>query len=153
MQSVTILQNSEFSSAYLRRLLQRQRAHARGMTLVEILIVLAIIATIAGGAAAYALPKFKESQIKAAVMSCRTVRGAVHTWQAANNESTCPTVAQLIQDKQLDSANAATDPWGQEFILICTDDEVFVGSVGPDKKKGTKDDIQVPAAAKTGATP
>ena len=34
-------------------------------------------------------------------------------------------------------------------MLVCADDEVTVISSGPDKKKGTKDDITVPK----GATP
>ncbi len=37
-------------------------------------------------------------------------------------------------------------PWGQDFVLNCTEDEIFVVSLGPDKKKGTKDDIQIPKA-------
>ena len=31
-------------------------------------------------------------------------------------------------------------PWG----LVCTEDDVFVTSTGPDKKQGTPDDISVP---------
>jgi hypothetical protein len=75
---------------------------------------------------------------------------AVQQWQAANNETSCPTVSQLIQDKQLDSGQNTNDPWGQAYNLNCSDDEVTVISNGPDKKKGTKDDISVP---KTVATP
>jgi hypothetical protein len=62
-----------------------------------------------------------------------------------NNESTCPTVSQLIQGKHLDSASNTDDPWGQAYALVCTDDDVFVISAGPDKKKDTKDDVSVPA--------
>ncbi len=124
---------------------QRNR-WARGVTLVEVLIVVAIIAMVAGGAAVFALPQYRKAQIKNTETWARTIRAAVQNWQAATNEISCPTISQLVQEKQLDPGSATADPWGQQFTLNCTEDEVFVLSAGPDKKKGTKDDIQVPKA-------
>jgi general secretion pathway protein G len=132
----------------LRRL--RRLRRGRGVTLFEVLIVVAILAMVAGGVAVFALPRFQDSQKKTAESGARTIRMAVQQWQAANNETSCPTVSQLIQDKQLDSGQNTNDPWGQAYNLNCSDDEVTVISNGPDKKKGTKDDISVP---KTVATP
>jgi len=117
----------------------------RGVTLVEVLIVVAIIAMVAGGVAVFALPKYKEAQIKNAET------GAVQQWQAANNETSCPTMSQLVQEKQLDPGQSTNDSWNQPFTLTCTDDEVIITSNGPDKKKGTKDDISVPKGATAGA--
>jgi hypothetical protein len=102
---------------------------------------------VAGGVAVFALPRFQDSQKKTAEAGARTIRMAVQQWQAANNETSCPTVSQLIQDKQLDSGQNTNDPWGQAYNLNCSDDEVTVMSNGPDKKKGTKDDIAVPKTA------
>ncbi len=120
------------------------RVQARGVTLFEVLIVVAILAMVAGGVAVYALPRFQDSQKKMAETGARTIRTAVQSWQAANNESSCPTMSQLVQDKHIDSATNTNDPWGQAFTLSCTDSEVIVTSGGPDKKKGTQDDISVP---------
>jgi general secretion pathway protein G len=125
---------------------RRLRA-TRGVTLFEVLIVVAILAMVAGGVAVFALPRFQDSQKKTAEAGARTIRMAVQQWQAANNETSCPTVSQLIQDKQLDTGQNTNDPWGQAYTLSCTDDEVTVASNGPDKKKGSKDDIAVPKAA------
>jgi general secretion pathway protein G len=125
----------------------RRVRRSRGVTLFEVLIVVAILAMVAGGVAVFALPRFQDSQKKTAEAGARTVRMAVQQWQAANNETSCPTISQLIQDKQLDSAQNTNDPWGQAYNLNCSDDEVTVMSNGPDKKKGTKDDIAVPKAA------
>jgi general secretion pathway protein G len=111
---------------------------------MEVLIVVAIIAMVAGGVAFYALPKYKESQIKAAETGARVIRTAVQSWQASNNETSCPTISQLVQDKQIDPGTSSNDPWGQPYTLNCSDDEVTVTSAGPDKKKGTKDDIKMP---------
>ena len=129
----------------------RRRSGARGVTLFEVLIVVAILAMVAGGVAVFALPKFRESQIKQAETGARVIRQAVQQWQAANNETSCPTVSQLVQEKQLDSAQNTNDPFGQAYILSCSEDDVTVISQGPDKKKGTKDDISVPKGATAGA--
>jgi general secretion pathway protein G len=137
----------------LQQLLSHYRARRakRGVTLVEVLIVVAIIAMVAGGVAVFALPKYKEAQIKNAETGARIVRTAIQQWQAANNESTCPTISQLVQEKQLDPGQSTNDSWNQPYNLSCTDDEVIVASNGPDKKKGTKDDIVVPKGAGTPA--
>ncbi len=127
----------------------RRLRRMRGVTLFEVLIVVAILAMVAGGVAVFALPRFQDSQKKVAEAGARTIRMAVQGWQAANNETSCPTISQLIQDKQLDSAQNTNDPWGQAFNLNCGDEEVTVISNGPDKKKGTKDDIAVPKGATT----
>jgi general secretion pathway protein G len=126
-----------------------RRSLERGVTLVEVLIVVAIIAMVASGVAVFALPRYKEAQIKSAETGARVIRGAIQNWQRINNESTCPTVSQLVQEKQLDSASNTADPWGEQYQLACTDDDVVVGSNGPDKKKGTPDDIRVPKGLAT----
>jgi general secretion pathway protein G len=127
----------------------RAKRSGRGVTLVEVLIVVAIIAMVAGGVAVFALPKYKEAQIKNAETGARIVRTAIQQWQAANNETSCPTMSQLVQEKQLDPGQSTKDSWNQDYTLTCTDDEVIVSSNGPDKKKGTKDDIMVPKGAGT----
>ena len=123
---------------------RRQRRISCGVTLIEVLIVVAILAMVAGGVAVFALPKFKESQIKQAEIGARVIRSAVQQWQAANSESTCPTISQLVQEKDLDPGQNNNDPWNKPYSLNCSDDEVTVISSGPDKQKGTKDDVVVP---------
>jgi general secretion pathway protein G len=116
----------------------------RGVTLFEVLIVVAILAMVAGGVAFFALPKFKEAQVKTAESAARIIRQAAQSWQATNSDGGCPTVSQLVQDKLLDPGQNTADPWGQAFIISCTDEDVLVTSTGGDKKKGTKDDVMVP---------
>jgi general secretion pathway protein G len=125
--------------------MRRLRTAERGTTLVEVLIVVAIIAMVAGGVAFFAFPKFKESQIKAATTGARVIRGAAQNWQMTNDG--CPTISQLIQDKQLDKAQDTNDPWGGDYTIVCTDDDIVVSSDGADKKKGSADDVSVPKAA------
>lgn len=124
---------------------RRLKTAERGTTLVEVLIVVAIIAMVAGGVAFFAFPKFKESQTKAATTGARVIRGAAQNWQMTNDG--CPSISQLIQDKQLDKAQDTNDPWGGDYTIVCTDDDIVVTSDGADKKKGSADDISVPKGA------
>ena len=134
----------------LRRCYRRARARARGGSLIEIMIVVAIMALIASGVAVAVLPKFKEAQIKTASGSCRTIRSGVQDWQRMNpTESSCPSMRQLVDEKIIDSAAETNDPWGEKFTISCADDDVKVSSNGPDKKSGTSDDISVPKSRRS----
>jgi general secretion pathway protein G len=124
-----------------------RRAAQAGVTLVEVLIVVAIMALLASGVGFFAVPKYKQAQIDTALQSARGLRTAIQDWQRLNNETTCPTLSQLIEGKQVDSAANTSDPWAQPWIFSCTDDEVFVQSAGPDKKTGTADDLSIPKLA------
>ena len=122
----------------------RARRQAAGVTLVEVLIVVAIMALLASGVTFAILPKYKEAQISTARTSAQVMRRAIQDWQRVNNEYSCPTVSQLVEGKHIDSGADVDDPWGMPWLLNCTDEEVYVQSSGPDKKQGTTDDISVP---------
>lgn len=126
---------------------RRRTSLERGVTLFEVLIVVAILAMIAGGVAFFALPQFNKAKINTAEGAARVIRQAASQWQATNNEVSCPTMSQLVQDKLLDPGQNTADPWGQPFTIACADEDVTVMSGGPDKKKGTKDDIVIPKGA------
>ena len=54
------------NAALLTRLRRLRRAATRGVTLVEVLIVVAIMALIAGGVSFLVLPRYREAQVKTA---------------------------------------------------------------------------------------
>jgi len=120
------------------------KAAARGVTLVEVLIVLTILTLISGGVVVGVLPQLKKAQIETAKNNAVAIRHAVTRWKLNNSGGECPTMSQLIQDKQIDSASKATDPWDSQYKITCEGDEIYVTSAGPDKKEGTDDDIRVP---------
>jgi general secretion pathway protein G len=142
----TFSNQNELMAEARHRLARRSQA---GVTLVEVLIVVAIMAMLAGGVAVFALPKFKEAQVSTAKTSAQVLRRAIQDWQRVNNEITCPSESELIQGKHLDSSSNADDPWGMPWKFVCTEDDVFVQSTGPDKKDGTTDDISVPVVRTT----
>ncbi len=123
-----------------------KRVVERGVTLVEVLIVVAIMALIAGGVGFLVLPKYRDAQIKTAKTTARNIRN-VATQAMALKGGECPSVQSLIADKELDSAGDTKDPWGGPYTIKCDADDVSVSSAGPDKKEGTPDDILVGASA------
>jgi general secretion pathway protein G len=125
----------------LRRALSR--AGQRGVTLVEVLIVVAILSLIAGGVAIYAIPKYQQAQKDTAKTDAKTLVQVVETWKlnhpAAGGD--CPTVESLKADKSLKPDQNTNDPWGKPYKIVCTGDEFGVMSSGPDTKEGSEDDI------------
>jgi general secretion pathway protein G len=119
------------------------RAAQRGVTLVEVLIVVAIMSLMSAAVVVAVIPKFKDAQVKTADQSAREIRNAVTRFRSRGTDQ-CPTVTQLVSEKEIDSASKLDDPWGSAFKIECADDEVYVLSLGPDKKEGTADDISIP---------
>ncbi len=125
-----------------------RRAAARGVTLIEILIVLAIVGLIAGGVAVYAIPKFQQAQKDSTKTSALALHQVTEAWRLQHT-SECPTAERLKAEKEISASSKITDAWETPFKIECTEDgEVVVSSAGPDKKEGTADDIRVPEAPK-----
>lgn len=118
------------------------RAAARGVTLVEVLIVVSIMAVISGGAVVLAFPLYKEARIKTAVVSAKEIKKAAQLYQEmdATTEG-CPTIQDLVTSKRLD-LTTANDPWGKPFRIVCGEGDIRVLSSGNDRKDGTPDDIR-----------
>jgi general secretion pathway protein G len=118
------------------------RVGARGVTLVEVLIVVAIMAVISGGVTLVAFPIYKETRIKLAVQGCQAVRNAAELYQ--NLEATtdaCPTIQDLVNSKKLDGKKIS-DPWGVDYSVVCAEGEIHAVSAGNDRKFGTQDDVR-----------
>jgi general secretion pathway protein G len=123
-----------------------KKAAQRGVTLIEILIVLAIVGMIAGGIAVYAIPKFQKAQIDSTKTSAIALHEAAEMWRTTH-AGECPTADRMKAEKELSSASKTTDAWEQPFKIDCPDENTTnVLSFGPDKKEGTADDIRVPEA-------
>lgn len=118
--------------------------YRRGVTLFEVLIVVAIMALIASGVAVGVFKYWIGAQESAAKTSARSLRGAVKTWWTSHDTTACPQVGELLKDGTLDKDSPPRDPWGGEWRIECTDEDVTISSAGRDHKPGTEDDIRVP---------
>jgi general secretion pathway protein G len=110
------------------------------MTILEIMIVTIIIAMIAAGVAVAVWPQYKKAQVNAAKSDVAAVRAAVQLF-VAENPGKCPEAKQLQEESYLDKSKRAEDPWGNEFVIKCSDGDVQVYSMGPDGQDNTEDDI------------
>lgn len=115
---------------------------SRGVTLVEVLIVVAILALIAGGVAIFAIPKFQQAQKDQAKTDAKTLVSVLEAWKLnAPGVTDCPTIEKLKADKALKADQKTEDPWGKPYKIVCVDQDFGVVSSGPDGKEGSEDDI------------
>jgi hypothetical protein len=89
--------------------------------------------------------------VGAARSACSTIRQATILWMAVNPGRGCPNVDELKVD--LDAAFGSRDPWGGGYEIRCFDDEIICVSPGRDRKRGTEDDIVVPAREDDASAP
>ena len=80
------------------------RVAQRGVTLVEVLIVVAIMSLMSAAVVVAVIPKFKDAQVKTADQSAREIRNAVTRFRSRGTDQ-CPTVTQLVSEKEIDSAS------------------------------------------------
>ena len=143
MEPVTV--NQEASGA------SRTAARAQsGMTLIEIMIVLAIIALIMGLLVGPAvLKQFGKAKRDTAYQMTKQIEGAYAKWSVDNTDNECPeSIDDLKQALGKRKSDEIKDPWGTPYVILCGDQapeacEGFCAlSVGPDKKQDTGDDIK-----------
>ena len=115
------------------------------MTLIEVLIVVAIIAMVAGAASVGGLKAWESAVKKTALGDARAVRNAVKTYWLNEAEVDCPSVEHLISVGVLDKYGRKADPWGQPWKIECVEGDVIVKSPGKDKHFGTDDDVSAPS--------
>ena len=119
----------------------------RGMTLIEIMIVLAIIALVMGLLVGpKVLQGLKSAKRKTAWMMEQEYVGAYTRWSADNSEDNCP--AQLDDLLKYTNKKDTKDPWGSKYEMKCGESApeeakgFGVTSPGEDKKAGSADDIK-----------
>jgi general secretion pathway protein G len=120
-----------------------RRAAARGMTLIEIMVVVAIIGMLMGTVAIGAFSRFEKAKVTDTKMVIRNISEAVSHYQMDNNE--CPkTLADLTTQKYL--TKEPKDAWNEVLSFKCPGDHNTDGadivSKGKDKQEGTADDIK-----------
>ena len=118
------------------------RERRAGFTLLEVMIVLALIGLIASTIGVAVYHRWREGQISAARIQVRDVGGRVVQFMVAKNR--CPTAEDMVSDHYVE--RAPKDPWGTLLSIRCPGDHQQDGadvvSYGPDRLADTKDDIK-----------
>lgn len=109
----------------------------RGMTLIEIMIVLAIMAAVMAGV----MVSVQSGRQKTNISRARMDAGTILTY--INMERMSDTSAQPSLESLGLSESQTKDPWGQKYQIQYSGDSVKVISGGPDKSVGGDDDVVV----------
>ena len=123
---------------------RKRRDRSSGFTMLEIMIVIAIIAALGAGVGVVVFNNFKKAQVKIGKQRMTEVLSGVTQFMIDNN--TCPRSMEDLVGQKYVSKQGAKDPWGKDFILRCPGqkdpESADISSSGPDKQDGTPDDIK-----------
>jgi general secretion pathway protein G len=120
------------------------RRRDAGMTMLEIMIVLALIGLVMSAVGVGVFAQFKKGQRKVAQAQANDIAAKIVQFMADNN-SECPkSMDDLVAQKYLPKKQK--DPWNRDIIIRCpgtvNTDGVDVVSLGPDGQEGTADDVK-----------
>jgi general secretion pathway protein G len=120
------------------------RAAEAGMTMLEIMIVLAIIGLVMSVVGVGVFQSFKKAQKKIAQVAVNEIASKTVQFMTDNNNECPKSVDDLVAQKYMPKKQK--DPWNHDFILRCPGtvnvDGIDVVSLGPDGQEGTPDDIK-----------
>ena len=135
---------------------QRSPGGRRGFTLMEILIVLAILAVIIGLVLPNLLSQQKEANKKTAKIQVSAVEDACKIY-AAGHDAEFPASLDVLNNKPagddrwsgpyLEKGKTPVDPWGNPIQYqypgthTAGGERPDIWSMGPDKQSGTADDV------------
>jgi len=136
----------------------KKRASQKGFTLIEIMIVLAIVGLLFSFVGVNVIKKYKESKIQAAKIQIASYQQALQAYYLAHNmyPNTAQGLDALIHKPSVGripenypdggyfgKKELVKDPFGNPYRYECEDYQNYtITSDGPDGQPGTEDDIK-----------
>lgn len=122
------------------------RQARRAFSLLEIMLVLAIIGVLMGVAAVNLLGQSERASIRATEQSVTTVRRAIEQY-AIDNRNTYPENLDVLITERILEPGSLEDAWGERLYFSGQADSAgnpyVLLSAGPDREFGTEDDINI----------
>jgi len=131
---------------FARHLRKAGKAAARGMTLIEIMVVLVILGLIAGAIGYNVFQSLKDAQAKTAKLDLQALSNSIDLYHVDTGQ--WPDSLQQLLPKYV--RELRKDPWGKDYAYVRAGEGYDVYSFGPDKAQGGGDDITVHGGDTTG---
>jgi general secretion pathway protein G len=114
------------------------RRSMRGMTLIEIMVVLVILGMVMGAIGWNVMGQLKDANIKTALLDVKAIANAVDMYQIKHSKMP-DSLEQLVPSELRE---VRKDPWQNGYVFVKSGETGYeVVSYGPDKVQGGGDDI------------
>ena len=133
--------------ATLRDLLPAARhiKNQKGMTLVEIMIVITIMAGVMGVVGFFVFGALDRANVRTAEMEITQLQGMVNTFYLSSTPQRLPNSLEELSEGPMPLVEQVpVDPWGNPYIYNRQSNREFeIYSAGPDGVEGTEDDVRI----------
>jgi general secretion pathway protein G len=117
---------------------------SRGMTLIEIMVVVAIMGMLMGAVGVFAYGRLEKARETDTKMVIKSIEQALVHYQTDNTDGCPKSLDDLYEQKYL--TKKPVDAWNSPLSFKCpgehNTDGADIVSTGKDKKEGTADDIK-----------
>ena len=112
------------------------RRRSRGMTLIEIMVVITILGLIAAAVGIAVVPKLEEAKHDRAVLDIKTIQGGLQLYYAKSGKypDTATGLKALVDTQTVQ--DVPKDPWGNEYIYTNENGKPVITSYGRDGQPG-----------------
>ena len=135
-----------FIQAWREQNAKNKRFHRAGMTLIEIMIVITLMAALMAIIGTNVIGASDRANIKMAEMDLNTFKGACNEYRIYYKKypSNLDDLIKTPDNKPLlDAEEIQLDPWGNEYVFDKTGNKIKITSYGPDGSENTEDDISI----------
>lgn len=121
------------------RTIARRRRARRGMTLIEIIVVITIISLLMGAVAVAVIPQLNKAKQDTARNDIQVIMSALDIYYMRNNKyPAAGTSLQTLYEQQI-LKKEPVDPWGFEYKYLLENGKPVVKSYGEDGSAGGED--------------
>ena len=120
----------------MRPLTRKYPAAVRGMTLIEIMVVITIIGLIAAAVTVAVIPQLEKARVDRANLDLKTIDGALKLYYArkGNYPDTATGLKPLVDMQLLEKM--PQDPWGHDYVYVLERGRPIITSYGRDGVPG-----------------
>ncbi|MBJ6763167.1 type II secretion system major pseudopilin GspG [Myxococcaceae bacterium JPH2] len=114
----------------------QRRRNRRGMTLIEIMVVITILGLIAAAVGVAVIPKLEEAKQDTARLDIKSIQSALKLYYTKKGSypDTGTGLKALVDTQNLEKV--PTDPWGHEYVYMNEGGKPVVMSYGADGNAG-----------------